>query len=103
MDDRIIENNFIKAIQPVAIGRPLAGSVFAVDPNIPRHLQKLKIELNQMSDIKSIEWNVDGKIEKGSNSVLDLPMEKGKHLIHAEVEFKDGRKETTPEVGVTVL
>ena len=103
LDQRVIEDLINKENQPVAIQRPLPGSIFAVDPNIPSHLQKLKVELNQLKNIKSVEWTINGKKETGNEADLDLPMEKGKHLIHAEVEFKDGRKEVTPVVDVTVL
>jgi penicillin-binding protein 1C len=103
LDERIIEDGIIKTNQPIAIQRPLPGSIFAVDPNIPRQLQKLKIELNQLSDIKYVQWTINGKSETGVGPGLDWPMEKGKHLIHAEVEFKDGHKEVTPDVDVTVL
>jgi penicillin-binding protein 1C len=103
LEERIIEDSLVKANLPVAIQRPLPGSIFAVDPNIPLHLQKLKVELNQLKDIKSVQWTVNGKAEISTEAGLDWPMEKGKHLIHAEVEFKDGHKEVTPEIDVTVL
>lgn len=91
------------SLQSLAIARPLPGSIYAIDPNIPRKLQKLKLELNQFSNVKKVQWLLDGKSIPGSAPDLDWPMEKGKHSFEAQVEFTDGKTNKTLPLEVTVL
>jgi penicillin-binding protein 1C len=89
--------------EKVAIVRPLPGSIFAIDPHIPKTFQKLKLELNHFSDVKHVLWKKDGSALKGESSTLDWAMEKGDHSFEAEIEFVNGKVEKTESLSVTVL
>lgn len=89
--------------EKVSITRPLPNSIYAIDPHLPQNLQRLKLELNQFHQVKSVRWKKDGKALSGKDSSLDWTMEKGKHAFEAEVEFLDGRVEKTTPLSVTVL
>ena len=87
----------------VAIVRPLPESIYAIDPHIPKRLQRLKLELNHFNNVKNVEWKKNGAALNGHEAILDWPMEKGKHSFEAEVKFLDGRVEKTTLLNVTVL
>lgn len=87
----------------VQISKPLTGSVYAIDPNIPRKFQRLEIQLNRSLNLKTITWKIDNEFYTGSAADFDWQMEKGKHQIEAEVELSDGTHVTTDRVEVTVL
>jgi penicillin-binding protein 1C len=97
--------NKISGEQSVAtlISKPLAGSIYAIDPNLPRTSQKLKVELNSFHKVKKVFWKVDGKKLEAGTSILNWPMEKGSHSFEADVQFDDGKLVTTPSVEVKVL
>ncbi len=85
------------------IMKPLSGSIYAIDPNIPRPMQKLKIEISRFHHVKHVNWKMNGKTLDPKTPAIDWPMEKGFHEIEAEVEFDDGKKVQTPKVGVRIL
>jgi membrane carboxypeptidase/penicillin-binding protein PbpC len=87
----------------VSIVRPLPESIFAIDPNIPRNLQRLKLELNRFADVKQVHWKENGTVLSEERATMDWPMEKGKHSFEAEVEFLNGKVEKTEILNVTVL
>lgn len=85
------------------ISKPLAGSIYAIDPNIPRPMQKLKIEINHFHRVKMVNWKMDGKSLDSKTPTIDWPMEKGLHEIEAEVEFDNGKRVQTQKVEVRIL
>jgi penicillin-binding protein 1C len=85
------------------ITKPLSGSIYAIDPNIPRSNQKLKIEIGRYHHVKMVKWKMDGKDLESKTPAIDWPMEKGLHKIEAEVEFDNGKRVQTPQVEVRIL
>lgn len=85
------------------ISKPLSGSIYALDPNLPRTRQKLKIEISRFHQVKNVKWKLNGKSLEDKTPSIDWPMEKGLHEIEAEVEFQDGELVKTPKVKVKIL
>jgi penicillin-binding protein 1C len=90
-------------IEKVAINRPLQDSFYAIDPNIPKEFQKLKVQLNQFTHIKKVIWEIDDKEKINGGPHLDWPLVRGKHKFRAEVIYNDGHKEKTENLNVTIL
>lgn len=84
------------------IRKPLSGSIYAIDPNIPNRLQKLEVQLNQSLNVKKVSWKFDQNSYSG-DSAFDWVMEKGQHEISATVELENGDVVATEPVTVTVL
>ncbi len=87
----------------IVIKRPLPGSIFAIDPNIPSSLQNLSIQLNRSLDVKKVSWKLNETMIPENGPELDWPMKKGQHEISAEVELNDGSKHLTEAVRITIL
>ncbi len=85
------------------IARPLSGSTFAVDPNLPRALQRLKLELNRFRSVRKVIWRRNGSVLGEGSASMDWPLERGQHSFDAEVHFSDGGQARTPAVEVRVL
>ncbi len=85
------------------IARPLSGSTFAVDPNLPRALQRLKLELNRFRAVRKVIWRRNGSVLGEGPASMDWPLERGQHSFEAEVHFSDGNRARTPSVEVRVL
>ncbi len=85
------------------IARPLSGSTFAVDPNLPRRLQRLKLELNRFRAVRKVIWRRNGSVLGEGPAAMDWPLERGQHSFDAEVHFSDGGRARTPSVEVRVL
>lgn len=101
--DPQIEKSLVASLNKVQIGRPLNESIYALDPNLPRQLQRLKLQLEFLENVKKVEWKNNGTPIHGKSLSTDWVMEKGKHHFEAEVFFEDGRKELSPVINVTVL
>lgn len=60
---------------------PLDGSVYAVDPDMPKGSQKLPLKMSGFTH--GLEWEVDGEryMPTSSEGTFDWPLERGKHVI----------------------
>lgn len=87
----------------IRIKKPLHGSIYAIDPNIPKDMQKLKFELDGHLGVKSVLWKLDALEMRNDKSDLDWEMQKGKHTIKATVEMNNGKILETHPIEVTVL
>lgn len=87
----------------IRIKKPLHGSIYAIDPNIPKTMQKLKFELDGHTRVKSVLWKLNALEMKNEKSILDWEMQKGKHTIKATVEMENGKILETNPIEVTVL
>lgn len=85
------------------IAKPISGSIYAIDPNIPRSLQKLKISVSRFHQVKDVKWKHNGRQMNFKSPSIDWPMEKGLHQFEAELEFEDGKRSQTPAIEVKVL
>lgn len=85
------------------IAKPISGSIYAIDPNIPRSLQKLKLSLSRFHQVKDVKWKHNGRQMKFNSPSIDWPMEKGLHQFEAELEFDNGNRSQTPSIEVKVL
>ena len=87
----------------VRIKKPLSGSVYAIDPNLPRLMQRLKLELDHVLDVKKVEWHLGSETIQAGSAAFDWPLRKGKHTIRATVQLKNGKVVETNSVDISVL
>ena len=98
-----LQKTHSKLIGKVQISRPLHESIYALDPNLPRKLQRLKLQLGHLENVKNVKWKGNGAVIEGRNLSTEWMMEKGKHHFEAEVLFEDGHTEISKKIDVTVL
>lgn len=82
--------------EPFKILSPVSGAIYAVDPNIPRELQKIDFKTSHKENIKEISWFRNSERIATLNSLEELKwqLEKGKHKLKAEVIFQNGKKDS---------
>ncbi len=82
--------------EPFKILSPVSGAIYAVDPNIPRELQRIDFKTSHKDLIKEISWYRNNERIGTLNSMEKLrwQLEKGKHELKAEVIFKNGKKDS---------
>ena len=86
------------------IVQPLDGVWLAQDPRIPASLQRLQWKLSDISDIKQVEWILNGHvIARGHSSSHLWPVAPGRYRLRARIQrFGNAATQTTAEVGFTV-
>jgi penicillin-binding protein 1C len=96
------ENN--SPIQEPKITYPSSGDVFAIDPNIKKEYQKIKLKAIVPEDSDKVEWYVDGKKFAITTSIphsVWWELEVGKHSFKVISNLKNKRIESN-EVTIDV-
>jgi penicillin-binding protein 1C len=100
-DFRILNIKENKGLR-VAINKPLSGSLYAIDPNIPLKYQVLRFESLAEGDYDYLQWKVNGVIQKGRDNSLKFMMNKGKKELEVSL-IKDGVSVLSDKVTFTIL
>lgn len=102
-EEKKYQATVVDSSQDAVISKPISGSIYAIDPNIPRSLQKLKISVSRFHRVKNVKWKRNGLPMNFKSPSIDWPIEKGLHEFEAELEFEDGKRSQTPKIEVKVL
>lgn len=83
---------------------PVSGSVYAIEPDIPRDLQQLNFHMKIPVNVSRVEWLINGKEIEGSEDLHQFKwkLKKGKHRFEAKAHYKDGEVEEN-EISIHVL
>ncbi len=89
----IIQNTSNLMSSYVEIKSPVNGSLFGIDPNIPREYQRLNLEVVSESKINKVKWYLEDKFigESTAQEPLYWPLSPGRKNLKAKVELENGK------------
>lgn len=86
----------------IKIARPSEGLMLALDPRIPDTLEAFEFALN-IQDVDSVRWIVDGKnVATTTTAKYSWPLNRGRHVLYAELIEAQGTSRYTEAVSFTV-
>lgn len=79
------------------IDQPTPGLRMARDPRVPDEYERFRFRLNRASGVDAVIWRLNGReLARTANNFYDWPIEKGEHVLTAEVTTENGERHKLP-------